>query len=167
MTFPNDPPRSSDEEIIVGDPLLAPPVPADAFDPPVVATEVGPAPAATPVTPVEAVTPAEVSVPAEEDAERGSSGGKVKVAAVLAGAAALANKVRQDGPKKVQELRNKRTAGRHVILTEIDGRTVAVGPFPDDTTARASVSKVMGETRIVELVSEGSFFSPEEVDADS
>ena len=93
----------------------------------------------------------------EADDEEG--GGKVKAAALLAGAAALANKLRQEAPKKVQELREKRAAGQCVILTESEGRSVAIGPYRDEATAYEDISRAPVGARVVELMTEGAFFA--------
>ena len=85
--------------------------------------------------------------------EKIGTGGNVKAAALLAGAAALANKVRQEAPKRVQEFREKRLAGRCVVLTEVDGREVAIGPYGDEVAARQAVATMTGTTRVVRLVS--------------
>lgn len=87
-----------------------------------------------------------------------SAASQVKATALLAGVAALANNLRQEAPKKVQEIREKRAAGRCVILAEQDGRPVAVGPYPSNEAARADTSKVAAGASVVELVPESAFF---------
>jgi hypothetical protein len=82
----------------------------------------------------------------------------VKTAAVVAGAAALANKVRQEAPKKIRQLREKRAAGRCVIVTEADGHYLAVGPYKDEDAARQELFKVGGTAHVAELQSTTAFF---------
>jgi hypothetical protein len=91
-------------------------------------------------------------------------GGKVKAAAVVAGAAALANKVRQEAPKKIRQLREKRAAGRCVIVTEADGHYLAVGPYKDEDAARQALFKVGGTAHVAELLSTTAFFDPQSPD---
>ena len=83
---------------------------------------------------------------------------KAKATALLAGVTAIVDKVREEAPKKVQQILEKRAAGRCVILTEQDGRTVAVGPYADREAAQADSSKVGSDARVVELVPESAFF---------
>lgn len=139
MDLPTDPSNPSYEGPATGEPLIVPPAASADVAPPVEPVE--PAPSAT-----------------DEAGE--SEGGKVKAAALLAGAAALANKVRQEAPKKVHELREKRAAGRCVILTEADGRALAIGPYKNAEAAQEDLFKVGGAPRVVELVSETAFFAP-------
>ena len=87
-----------------------------------------------------------------------STGAKAMTAGLIAGATALANKVRQEAPKKVQEIRQKRAAGRCVILTQHDGHAVAVGPYPNHDAAQADRSKAGMEAQVVELMPESAFF---------
>jgi len=104
---------------------------------------------------VEDVSPPRADAPVEEDV----GPGKLKTGALLAGAAALANKVRQEAPKKVQQLREKRAEGRCVIVTEVDGRMLAIGPYKDAASAEPHVFRVGGNPHIVELVTDTAFFS--------
>jgi hypothetical protein len=105
-------------------------------------------------------TPSRVQVePAEESGQ--GAGGKVRTAAALAAAAALANKVRQEAPKKMQEIRQRRMAGRCVVLAEVDGRQVAIGPYRDDRAARQGSANVTGVTTVIELVSPTAYAVPE------
>jgi hypothetical protein len=139
------------KEPITGDPLIATPGPPDTVE----ASTMAP-PVAEPVTPTvdpRAVEPA----PSDDD-----GGGKMKTAALVAGAAALANKVRKEAPKVVNQIRERRMAGRFVITTEVDGRFLAIGPYKDEDAARGDVFKVGGTAHVAELVSETSFFAPEE-----
>jgi hypothetical protein len=138
-------------EPITGDPLITAPDPSDAVE----ASTTAP-PVAEPVTP--AVDPRPVkSAPSEDD-----GGGKAKTAAMVAGAAALANKVRKEAPKVVNQLRERRMAGRCVIITEVDGRFLAIGPYKNEGAARGHVFKVGGTPHVAELVSETAFFAPDQ-----
>jgi uncharacterized protein (TIGR02271 family) len=125
-----------------------------------------PIPATPPIPPPPAPpTAAPVSSPAQDTeapvAQQGAAG-KAKTAALVAGAAALANKVRQEAPKKVQEIRQKRAAGRCVILTEQDGRLIAVGPYPDEQAARQDSIKVTGAPSVIELMTQQTYFAPQQ-----
>jgi hypothetical protein len=163
MTSSDDPrdPAYADP-VVAGPPVTddaAPPAPVYTSPPvdgePVAAesppTTVTPAPAPTSTTEIEQ----------PEQPERGTHA--VKVAAVLAGAAAIANKVREEAPKKVQEFREKRVAGRCVILAEVDGDTVAIGPYRDAAAAREDLGRVPGAPRVAELKSQTAYFGPSEV----
>jgi hypothetical protein len=86
----------------------------------------------------------------------------VKAAAIVASAAALANKARKEAPKVVNQLRERRVAGRCVIVTEVDGRFLAIGPYKNEDTARGDVFKVGGTPHIAELVTDTAFFAPPE-----
>ena len=116
---------------------------------------------ATPATPSE-LAPAspprtDRTAPPEESGQ--GVGPKLKVAAVVAGAAALANKVRQEAPKKIREVREKRVAGRCVILTEVGGRPVVIGPYSDEQAARRDLAGgVAGAQQVVELQSRAAYF---------
>jgi hypothetical protein len=81
-----------------------------------------------------------------------------KVTAVLTGAATLVSKVRAETPKKIREAREKRVAGRHVILTEVDGRQVAIGPYSNDQAAHQDTVKVTGVPQVIELRSQTAYF---------
>src|SRR5215213_4794200 len=107
MTHPTSPSGSSTEPI-AGDPLITAPDPSDRVE----EAEMAP-PVTEPVAPAVEPGPLE-SAPADED-----GGGKARTAAVVAGAAALANKVRKEAPKVVNQLRERRVAGRCVILTQV------------------------------------------------
>lgn len=95
-----------------------------------------------------------------EPDEQSEGTGKVKAAAIVAGVAAVANKARKRAPEKVNEIRAKRAAGRCVILTEMAGRPIAIGPYRDADAAQQSISKVAGTPTIVEVLSEQVFFEP-------
>jgi hypothetical protein len=96
----------------------------------------------------------------EQSEESGQGGGaKVKVAAVVAGAAALANKVRKEAPKKVREVREKRVADRCVIVTEAGGCPVAIGPYRNEQAARQDLAQVAGAPQVVELKSRAAYFA--------
>jgi hypothetical protein len=101
------------------------------------------------------------STPVEVDQGSGDGGVREKAASVMSAATSFAKKVRREAPKKVQELKEQRASGRHVLLAERAGRTVAVGPYRDAETAQRSASKVTGANQIIELVSEAAFFAPE------
>jgi hypothetical protein len=156
MNIPADPQEPSYEEPVAGVPLIVPPVGSEDVAASVEPDVLAGTPSATPAPPM----PTEQPEQKEEQDEDG--GGKMKAAALLAGAAALANKVRQEAPKKVQEIREKRVAGRCVILTEADGRSLAIGPYKNDEAAREDIFKVGGTPRVIELVSETAFFAPHE-----
>ncbi len=148
MSLPNNPNQPPYGDPVVAEPVIAEPAP-EAASPP----GAPPAGAYEPVTPVPAEKPEE---------SEGGVGDKAKSVALLAGAAALANKVRQKAPKKVQELREKRTAGRYVILSDVGGRQVAIGPYPDESAARQDTVKLAGVPHLIELVSQSAYFQPEE-----
>ena len=146
MSMPTDPQQPSYDDSVAGEPLAPPLEPAPIAAP----AEPSAMPSASSPTPVP-------TAQAEE-----SEGGKVKAAALLTGAAALANKVRQEAPKKVKQIREKRVAGRCVIVTEANDATLAIGPYKDEETAQKDLFKVGGTPRVVELVSETAFFRPRE-----
>jgi poly-gamma-glutamate capsule biosynthesis protein CapA/YwtB (metallophosphatase superfamily) len=125
-------------------PTQVPPVGANDLAPPTAGTVATARPALTDTT----VVTGETTRPSDNS----GGGSKAKKAAFFAAATAFANTVRQEAPKKVREIREKRAAGRHVIVAEIGGRTVAVGPFPGGEDARRNAEKLSGTTRIVELV---------------
>jgi hypothetical protein len=142
-------------EPIAGDPLLASTAPsAGPVAPPAATPPVAP-PAASHPTSEREREPQPVEV---EDS--GEGGSKIKTAAVVAGAAALANKVRQEAPKVLHQLRERRITGRRVILTEVDGRFLAIGPYKNEDQARQDAFKVGGTPRIAELVPHTAFFAP-------
>jgi hypothetical protein len=150
MTLPDDPQKPTQTEPGVAEPAVSEPLaPVERA----VSEPVAPAEPA-PVTSGSLAETPPTAVPAEGAEEPRPGGGrKGTVAAVLAGAAAVANKVRQEAPKKVKEIREKRAAGRCVILTEVEGRQVAIGPYRDDQTARQDLGTVTGAPRVVELMS--------------
>jgi hypothetical protein len=138
-------------EPIAGDPLITAPDPSYTVEGSTMAP-----PVAEPVTPAVGPRPVK-SVPSDDE-----GGGKAKTAAMVAGAAALANKVRKEAPKVINQLRERRMAGRCVIITEVDGRFLAIGPYKNEEAARDDVFKVGGSPHVAELVSETSFFAPEQ-----
>jgi hypothetical protein len=150
MTYQTNPGVDSTEPI-AGEPLITAPEPSDA----VPMAEMAP-PVAEPVPPAADPRPA-ASAPSENEAAR-----KVKTAAVVAGAAALANKVRKEAPKVVNQLRERRMAGRCVIITEVDGRFLTIGPYKNEDAARDRVFKVGGNPHVAEIVSDTTFFMPPE-----
>ena len=119
-------------------------------------------PTATPTgrstaSPAPATTPGSAPRHAGEATESGR-GTKITAAALVAGAAALANKVRKEAPKKAREVREKRVAGRCIILTEISGRPVALGPYRDEQAARQDLTRVAGAPQVLELKSQTAHF---------
>ena len=150
MTLPNDAQEPTYDDRRGADPIIVDPA-IEEFPPPQ-----APPVATADTVPVMPAAPVASGQP--EESERGA-GGKVKVAALLAGAAALANKVRQKAPEKVQEIRQKRAAGRCVILTELDGRMAAIGPYSNDQAARQDIAKVTGAPRVIELVPQKAYFA--------
>ena len=149
MNLPTDPQKPTDDRPAAEEPLLD-------------QSTVSSRDVAAPVEPVEPTgTPsASAPSPTEQAEERG--GGKIKNAALLAGVATVANKVRQRAPKVVQQIREKRAGDRCVILTEADGRSLAIGPYKNEQAARDDIFKVGGAPRVVELVSRAAFFAPQE-----
>lgn len=110
------------------------------------------APSTTPSTPPS--TPPGTGSPTES----GSGGAKIKAAALVAGAAALVNKLRKEAPKKAREVREKRVAGRCILLTEMAGRPVAIGPYRDEQAARQDLTRVTGAPQVLELKSQAAYF---------
>lgn len=147
--------------------------PRDPQDPPNV-DPVGPsAPGAPPepaTTPPPATEPAQPpagpeATPTENrasEAEESRGGAGQKVTALLSGAAALANKVRTEAPKKIREAREKWVAGQFVILTEVDGEAVAVGPYRNDHAAHQDIARVSGAPRVVALLTRTAYFGSED-----
>jgi hypothetical protein len=86
-------------------------------------------------------------------------GAKVKAAALVAGAAALVNKLRKEAPKRAREVREKRVTGRCVLLTEVAGRPVAIGPYRDEQAARQDLTRVTGASQVLELKSQAAYFT--------
>lgn len=81
---------------------------------------------------------------------------------MVAGAVAVANKVRKEAPKVVHQVRERRLAGRCVIVTEVDGQFLAIGPYKDEDSARKDAFKVGGTPHVAELRSDTAFFAPAE-----
>jgi hypothetical protein len=161
MTVPSDPnqPTYRDDSGLDQSERLEPTVtdPVEALPPDYVeAPPPEPAPGPTP-TPVQ-------TQPTSESKEQGG-GSKLKAAAVLAGAAALANKVRQEAPKKAREMRERRVAGRAVILLEEAGRQIAIGPYRDGKAARQASTTAAGAATVIELVSPTGYFGPQDSDS--
>jgi hypothetical protein len=130
-----------------------------------VATGPTAAPASTfTASPAPATTPRSAPPRTGEGTESGS-GTKITAAALLAGAAALANKVRKEAPKKAREVREKRVAGRCIILTEISGRPVALGPYRDEQAARQDLTRAAGAPQVFELKSPTAYFGPPNSDS--
>ena len=159
MNMPKDPQYTTPGEPIAGEPLLDPPDLGRAIDPP--AEEyIEPAPTESLAgTEMVATSTDESEGPSPDEATE-QGGGKLKAAAVVAGVAALANKLRQEAPKRVRQVRQKRAVGRCIILTEADGRYLAIGPYRSEDAARRDVFKVGGTPHVAELVSTAAYFNP-------
>jgi hypothetical protein len=164
MTVPRDP-TSRDP----ADPFGSGPVGGPAASAPTTAGEaVTPtAAAASPITdgsptptPTAPSTPAGTGSPTES----GRGGAKVKAAALVAGAAALVNKLRKEAPKKARQVREKRVAGRCVLLTEMAGRPVVIGPYRDEQAARRDLTRVTGAPQVLELKSQAAYFGTPDSD---
>ena len=137
--------------------------PAGHLDEPVVAPHTVPAaPAkdAPPTEPVATSAALATAAPArsEERRSNGDRRGKLDTGGLVASATALVGKLRTEVPKKVRDAREKRAVGRHVVLTERDGRPVAIGPFASSNEAQRIAQRVSGAPTVVELVSETAFF---------
>jgi hypothetical protein len=107
-----------------------------------------------------AVSPTPATTPGPRGTGEGTESGtgtKVTAAALIAGAAALANKVRKEAPKKAREVREKRVAGRCIIITEVNGRPVALGPYRDEQAARQDLTRVTGAPQVLELKSQAAY----------
>jgi len=177
MSVPIDPREPNDEQPVAGEPLIVTPI-VEESDPAVVSETASPVVNSDVATRVERVesadapsrTPTVASPPPSpnEQPEPGDGGSsKAKTAVVLAGAAALANKVRHEAPKMLQQMREKRAAGRCVILTEADDHALAIGPYKNEDAARDDLFRVGGTTRVVELMSDTAFFAPHDSPSDS
>jgi hypothetical protein len=150
-------------DVIPGDPLLPPTHTDPLVEPPVgsMTEPVAPVVTTSDAAAVGATGTGDGStVSTERPDEHDEGGSKLKTGALLAGAAALANKVRHEAPRKVQQLREKRAEGRCVIVTEVDGRMLAIGPYKDEESAEPQAFKVGGTPRIVQLVTDAAFFAP-------
>jgi len=139
---------------------------------PVTTAPVTAGPAAPPSSrPTPSPAPATTSPPAPprtgRDTESGGSGTKITAAALVAGAAALANKVRKEAPKKAREVREKRLADRRIIVTEVSGRPVALGPYRDEHAARQDLTRVPGTPQVLELRSRTAYFGSPDSDRTS
>lgn len=126
------------------------PLPAAAFDEPILVTE----------TVDTRPTPSVDRSPDASESTDETGGGKLKAAAIATGVAAVAQKVRKRAPQKVKDLRAKRAAGRCVILAELAGRQIAIGPYRNAEAAQQSMSRVAGAPQIVEVMPEQAFFDP-------
>jgi hypothetical protein len=86
---------------------------------------------------------------------------KEKASALFAKAAALAGKLREETPKKVHELQEKRAAGRCVIVSEVGGRRVAVGPYPTAELARQALGPqaTTASGEVVDLLTPAAYSS--------
>jgi hypothetical protein len=103
-------------------------------------------------SPAPVATPRPAPPRTGKDTESGT-GTKITAAALVAGAAALANKVRKEAPKKAREVREKRLAERRIIITEVGGRPVAFGPYRDEQAARQDLTRIPGAPQVLELKS--------------
>jgi len=151
MTVPQDPHNPAS----YGDPAGAEPA-ATARNTQPVSTGPAAAPAGR-----SAVSPTPATTPGPRGTAEGTESGtgtKVTAAALIAGAAALANKVRKEAPKKAREAREKRVAGRCIILTEVNGRPVALGPYRDEQAARQDLTRATGAPQVLELKSQAAYF---------
>jgi hypothetical protein len=83
-----------------------------------------------------------------ESPQRG--GMKGRLAALGAGVASLAKRVYKGGPKKMRLARRGRTTNRCVILTEVGGRLVAIGPYRNEQAAHKDLARTHGQ-QVVEL----------------
>ena len=154
MTFHDHAPASSTPEHMPSDPVSSPNGTAEAFAPAATMTQLTTADTVPPGS-----TDARPMTGTEREAEVERPGpGKAKTAVVVAGVAAVANKVRQEAPKKIHELRGRRAEGRCVIVTEADGRYLAIGPYKNEGAARQDTFKVGGTPTVVEMKSQSAFF---------
>jgi hypothetical protein len=151
MTVPRDPGDPADRfgsGPVGGTPASAPTTAGEAVTPT--------AAAASPITDGSATpAPTAPSTPAGTGSGRGA---KVKAAALVAGAATLLNKLRKEAPKKAREVREKRVAGRCILLTEMAGHPVAIGPYRDEQAARHDLTRVTGAPQVLELKSQAAYF---------
>jgi hypothetical protein len=69
------------------------------------------------------------------------------------------NKLRKEGPKMAREVREKRVAGRCILLTEVAGRPVAIGPYRDEQAAGQDLTRVTGAPQVLELKSPAAYFT--------
>jgi hypothetical protein len=104
-----------------------------------------PTPAEAPPTPTAPVADEQVGT---EAPQRG--GIKGRLAALGASVASLAKRVYKGGTKKPRVVRRKRTTNRCVILTEVFGRPVAIGPYRNEQAARKDLARTHGQ-QVVEL----------------
>lgn len=158
---PDDPQNPADNDPVATGPAesATPPEPLTSSPTAASAPEPAPTPASAPISPA-TPTPEGRTDQAEEYGWRAGQ----KVTALLTGAAALANKVRSEAPTKIREAREKRLAGHRVILTEVDGRAVAVGPYRNDQAAHQDIAKVSGAPRVVELLSPTAHFATKDAE---
>ena len=152
MTVPRDPQNAAHSN-----PSSAEPTPTVRNTQPVTTGPTAAPASRSTTSPTPATTPGSAPRHAGEATESGS-GTKITAAALVAGAAALANKVRKEAPKKAREVREKRVAGRCIILTEISGRPVALGPYRDEQAARQDLNRVAGAPQVLELKSQTAHF---------
>jgi hypothetical protein len=173
MTMNERPSQGDEPQSIPGDPLVVPASdavdPLDTVDPLNTVDPLDTDPAGLGATGVGTgvneprdFPPPTVSDVPPHAASTEEGGSKLKAGALIAGAAAVANKVRQEAPKQVQRLREKRAEGRCVIVTQVEGRWRAIGPYKDSQAAESDVFKVGGDAHVVELVTDAAFFGTTE-----
>jgi hypothetical protein len=61
-------------------------------------------------------------------------------------------------------VREKRIAGRCILLTEAAGRPVAIGPYRDAQAARHDLTRVTGAPQVLELKSQAAYFGTPDSD---
>lgn len=172
MTAPDEPRKpTADDPIVAGPtgPVTSPepaPPPTSAATPP---PQAEPGTPGEPVPPGGQATPGETAPPstgrtpppARTEQPEGETGRKAgqQITALLAGAATLADKVRTEVPKRIREARENRVAGHCVIVTEVDGRQVVIGPYRDDHAAHLDTARVAGTAYVVALSSPTTYFA--------
>jgi len=90
-----------------------------------------------------------------QSARKDASTACTKAAAepLLTGTATLANKAGEDPSKSAEEVYQRQRHGRYVIITDVDGQEVAIGPYPDERAAGAQLRHLVSPARIVALLS--------------
>jgi len=90
-----------------------------------------------------------------QSARKDASTACAKAAAepLLTGTATLANKAGEDPSKSAEEVYQRQRHGRYVIITDVDGQEVAIGPYPDERAAGAQLRHLVSPARIVALLS--------------
>jgi hypothetical protein len=165
MNIPPDPHDPTNRDPLETGPA-APEPPRDATPTPPASVSAVPPP-----TDPEPMTAAPPSPVRGEQPEQTGPGGraKTKVAALVRGAAARMNKARKAlagrsvaGGRVVaghaRTIREKRIAGRCVIVTELGGHPVAIGPYRDERAARQDAARVPGAAQIAQLKPGTAYF---------